>query len=75
MKINEFLEDNSGGLSSLRLSMLLWSIGALIVWVYLSMLNKTISPIPESVIILILGITSTKSIQRFGEKSENETKQ
>jgi len=73
MKLNEFVQDNEGGLSSMRLAFLTWTLGLFVVWAGISIRTRTIQPLPESVIILTLGISGTKAVQRFGEKSVETT--
>jgi hypothetical protein len=95
MKLSTLLEDNSGGLSSTRFQMLIWTIGVLAVWIFVcvKMVLSPIEPkyltdpanpnvvyvqkntvelpaIPETVLILLLGVSGLKAVQLFGEKSD-----
>lgn len=69
MKLGEFVQDNSGGLSSMRLAFLTWTLGVFLVWAGISIYTRTIQALPDSLIILTLGVSGTKAVQRFGEKS------
>lgn len=69
MQVNEFIQDNEGGLSSMRLAFLTWTLGLFLIWAGISIQTHTIQPLPDSLIILTLGISGTKAVQRFGEKS------
>lgn len=73
MKLGEFVQDNSGGLSSMRLIFLTWGLGLFLVWAGISIRTGTLQPLPDSLIILTLGISGTKAVQRFGEKSVEVT--
>lgn len=68
--LSEILEDNSGGLSASRFQMLMWNGGGFLIWAYVCVKTGTLVPIPETVLLLLLGITSAKVVQRFGEKAE-----
>lgn len=70
MKLSEFLQDNSGGLSSMRLVFLVWTLGIFSIWAYASVSTRTLVPIPESVIVMFSAICTAKSVQRIGEKAE-----
>ena len=71
-KFFEMLEDNSGGTSSSRAMMLTWGIGTFVVWAFASIKAAALLAIPETVLIIVLGLASTKVIQRFGEKDSPE---
>lgn len=73
MNINEFVQDNSGGLSSMRLVFLVWTLGLFFIWAGISIRTGVLQPLPDSVIILSLGVSGTKAVQRFGEKSVDTT--
>jgi hypothetical protein len=71
--ISSIVSDNSGGLSSIRILMLAWGLGTFIVWAFVTVMAAchgvyTPTPIPESVITILLGITSGKVCQRPFEK-------
>jgi len=73
VNITSIIEDNSGGLSSTRILMLLWGIVPLAVWAAGSVVAlyhgiyvyPTLSP---EVVTVMLGITGAKVVQRYGEK-------
>ncbi len=74
--VNNFssmLQDNSGGISSMRCLMLLWGGGVFLMWAsawIVGMVHGIYLPptIPTEIVTVLLGITGTKCIQRFGEK-------
>ena len=70
MKILEFFQDNSGGLSSSRLILIAWAFGILVPWIYLSVKSAALQPVPESVITMFGVAVAGKTVQRFGEKEE-----
>lgn len=72
--ISSMFEDNSGGISSIRVLMLLWGAGVFIIWaaawavaIYHGI--YTAPNIPPEVVTILLGVTGIKTVQRFGEKS------
>lgn len=67
-KINELVSDNSGGVSSIRVIMLLWTAAILFVWVYSSFIKSEIQALPNEMVTLYLGVIGLKTVQRFGEK-------
>jgi hypothetical protein len=72
-KLLEFLEDNSGGLSSSRCLMLLWGIVTLGIWAYVSVHTGVLVSIPEPSVTILLGLVGFKTVQRFGEKSDSQS--
>jgi len=66
--LQSIIEDNSGGLSSIRILMLIWGIGVFGVWLYVSIHTGSMSSVPDSIITILLGTTAVKTVQRFGEK-------
>lgn len=69
----EFFEDNSGGLSSTRLLLIVWGLGILTIWAVGSWIAHTLLPIPESVLIMFGTLLGGKVVQRFGEKAADPT--
>ncbi len=71
--LKSIIEDNSGGLSSIRVLMLVWGIGVLLVWsfsVILSIIQGNPIPViltPE-VVTILMGIVGIKTVQRPFEK-------
>ena len=71
--ISSIVQDNSGGLSSIRILTLAWGLIPLIVWSAGSIVGLLhgvyVFPVmPESIVMLICGITGAKVIQRGFEK-------
>jgi hypothetical protein len=74
--MNNFLkslfEDNSGGTSSSRLVVLLWTVALIFVFVFTSVYKKEVASFDNSIITIYLGVVTCKTIQRFGEKSKED---
>src|SRR5438132_37037 len=67
MRLTEFLEDNEGGLSTIRLATLVWVAGMVVVWAWVSFIKRELADVPNGV-LGVLGILITgKTIQRFAE--------
>ena len=73
MKLHEFIEDNSGGLSAMRLAFLTWTLGVFLLWMMISIQTRALQPLPDSLIITMIGFSGMKAVQRFGEKSVETT--
>jgi len=70
---SSIIQDNSGGVSSMRILMLLWGVGVLAVWSAAWIVGifhgvYAAPTIPSEIVTILLGITGTKCVQRFGEK-------
>lgn len=63
-------EDNSGGLSSIRIAFLLWVLGVLLIWGFCSIDKKALQPIDNSVVTILGILGASKVAQRYGEKAE-----
>ncbi len=73
VNITSIIEDQSGGISSIRVLMLLWGVGVFIIWAAGSVVAMwhgvyVFPTIPAEVITILLGVTGIKTVQRFGEK-------
>lgn len=71
--ISSLVEDNSGGISSIRVLMLLWGVGVFLIWAFAAIMGVihgvyVFPAIPETVLTVLLGVTGIKTVQRFGEK-------
>jgi len=73
MRLQEFLMDGKGKYSAIRLSFLCWMLGVLVMWGWVSFQQKSLQPIPESVITLIGIAVGGKVVQRIGEKENTTT--
>jgi hypothetical protein len=76
-KFSEIMQDNSGGLSSIRILMLSWGLGVLLIWmasILFALITHTVIPtiLTPEVVTILLGVTGTKAIQRFGEKDTTD---
>ncbi len=70
---SSMLQDNSGGMSSMRVLMLLWGVGVFVVWAAgcgFSMYHGVyvFPTLPPEIVTILLGVTGVKCVQRFGEK-------
>jgi len=76
INISSIIEDNSGGLSSTRIMMIMWLTIPLLVWVAGAIVALyhgiyTYPSISPEVVTCMLGITGAKVCQRPFEKSDN----
>lgn len=73
INISSIIEDNNGGLSSMRILMLLWGGGVFLIWAFgaiMAILHDTSLPtIQPEIVTLTLGMTGIKCVQRGFEKS------
>lgn len=69
-KITTLLEDNSGGYSTMRLCLLMWVIGMLLVFIVGTAKNgwKPVD-MPDSIMIGLGVLAGAKTVQRYGENS------
>jgi hypothetical protein len=71
MKLQEFFQGKSGKLSATRLAFILWSVGILFAWLYISIAKKELQPIDSSM-VMTLGVFMTgKVTQSFVEKPKS----
>ena len=69
MALRQFLEDKkTREFSATRLAFLLWVVGVLAVWVYASIYQKQLQPVPESGVTILGLLVSGKVVQRFAEQ-------
>ena len=73
VNLSSMIQDNTGGMSSIRVLMLLWGGGVFTVWATAVIVGLfhgiyVIPSIPESVVQILVGIVGIKTVQRFGEK-------
>ena len=70
MKILEFLQEDSGALSSTRLLFLIWGIGGFVLWVLVSLrlTPPGFAPLSWEYIGVVLSLGGVKVVQKFGEK-------
>ena len=73
VSISSIIQDNTGGLSSIRVLMLLWGGGVFLVWaagacvaIYHGI--YVFPSLPPEIVTILLGVTGIKTVQRFGEK-------
>ncbi len=65
MKLINFFQDGAGNLSATRLAFLFWSLGVLLVWIYLSISGHEMAKIDVSVTTIIAILMTGKVAQSF----------
>ena len=68
-----FFEDNSSGASTMRAMFWLWMVILCFNITYIDIKAKELKTIPDSYIILTMGLIGGKVIQRLGEKGDTLT--
>ena len=73
VNFSSIIQDNSGGVSSIRVLMLLWGCGVFLVWTTATIVGMfhgvyAIPAIPQPVVEILISVTGIKVVQRFGEK-------
>lgn len=66
--LRSILEDNAGGLSSIRVLMLCWTVAVMATWITVALSTKTMPDIPSGVLTFTGMIVGGKVAQRFGEQ-------
>ena len=66
------IKDRDGKPSAMRLVQLIWGLGLFGVWSYMSIHAGTLVAIPESVIVIFIGVITGKAIQSFGEGKQKK---
>jgi hypothetical protein len=72
-KVVQFLQEKNGDFSSTRLAFLLWIIGTLIAWVWVSVTQGTLQPIDETVVTIIGILMTGKVVQKFPEGNAQQS--
>lgn len=72
-KFSSFFEDNSGGLSMIRLCLFAWVFGVLAIWIFMSFKAAELQKLDTSVVTVIGSLAAVKGVQRFGEQTDNST--
>jgi hypothetical protein len=73
LNFSSIIQDNSGGISSIRCLMLLWGVGVFLVWAAGAIVGLThgvyvFPTIPPEVVTILLGVSGVKTVQRGFEK-------
>jgi hypothetical protein len=72
----QFMAGLSGKASSMRLVMLVWSIGVFVVWAFISVKSNQMVVIPDNILYALSVVIGGKVFQRFKEgQTKNETTQ
>jgi len=69
-KLYSMLEDNSGGLSTTRVCLLIVVLTVLINWSWVNYNKKELVPFPDNSVVIIAIMAGAKVAQKFGEKGE-----
>jgi hypothetical protein len=73
LNFSSIIQDNSGGISSIRCLMLLWGVGVFLVWASGAVVGLVhgvyvFPTIPPEVVTILLGVSGIKTVQRGFEK-------
>lgn len=66
-KLSDFVRDEGGRLSSMRLLFLVWGVGTLVVWAYLCIKAAAFIALPTSVMAFIISLVGGKVLQSYTE--------
>lgn len=66
-KLSDFVRDEGGRLSSMRLLFLIWGLGTFAVWAYLSLKTLALVALPLSVTSFIISLIGGKVLQSYTE--------
>lgn len=69
LKLIQFVQDDTGALSSMRLLFLLWGLGTFGVWLWISIHTGALVALPWSVTGFISSLTAGKVLQSFTENT------
>lgn len=72
--VSEMFKGNSGKISAMRVGFLVTLLVVLLNWSYVNYTTKTINPVPENMVMLVVGLAGAKVTQRFAETIKNEPK-
>jgi len=68
MKIMQLCQEDNGNYSSTRLVFMLWAIGTLLVWSYMSIKLGSLQVIDSSHTMILAIFMTGKVVQKYGEK-------
>ncbi len=68
--LKSFFEDNSGGLSSMRLVFVIFTLAVVAIWSYVSISKGQMAALDSSIVSVIGILAASKTVQRFGENDE-----
>ena len=72
-KFWSLLEDNSGGLSAMRVAFLTVVLVTMFNWTFTCINKKELVPMDTNMVTLVIGLGGVKAVQRFGEKPADST--
>lgn len=67
-KLLTMIEDNAGGISTMRVICITWTAAVGAIWVLIALSTQTLPDIPTGVLMLTGWLISGKVVQRFGER-------
>lgn len=74
-QLGQYFQDSAGRFSSMRFALLLWAIGAFVVWATISITTMTVQPFAVELSMTISALAAAKSVQVFAEnKNANNQK-
>jgi hypothetical protein len=73
LKLVQFVQDDTGALSSMRLLFLLWGLGTFGIWFWISIHTGALVALPWSVTGFISSLTAGKVLQSFTENTPSGT--
>lgn len=68
-QVSEFLQEAEGGFSATRLVFIIWSLGALLMWMVMSFYKGTLQPVDPAVATILGILMGGKTLQRFAENA------
>lgn len=71
--MTQFFKDSSNNFSSMRLALILWTVGTFAVWAGISVWTKQVQPVPVEVTAIIGVLSAGKVFQKKYEEYEDGT--
>ncbi len=75
MNIAQFFQDGTGAFSATRLVFVLWGLGSLITWISLSIHQKSLLALPDTVLTILGILMAGKVVQSFSPNDASPPKQ
>lgn len=72
-ELSDLLKEDSGKFSSTRLAFMAWSLVVLVMWAITSYQSGDLIKLDNSIVSILGVLMSGKVVQRFGEKSKEES--
>jgi len=68
--MTQFFKDNKNQLSSMRLALILWTVGTFVVWAAISIVTMSVQAVPMEVSGIIVVLAGGKAIQKKYEEED-----